>query len=289
MTHSSVTVIVSEATDEQDAIFKAEQKLEYYSCHRKVEPRAVGLLSFNSYYQTLKVINNFEDEGYARISFDNPDSREAEILSEELGEEIRIVDGKFTRISDYNPEARWDWYDLGGNYEGYIPSKLSAKGVNVSRKADIDFEGAEKVALAKAEVEYRKFEELTAGLVPGLTYEEILDEINPDLPEVSRKRAAGAQYREDPWVKAVCKMMGRFNLNAHEYFFIDKGGKEAFLENAANGAFSSFALLSGDDEWFETGRGYLAESSAAEWNTLFSEQIEHSEPESWFLIYEIHI
>ena len=289
MTHSSLLVIVSEAKDEQDAIFQAENKLEPYSCHLEVEPRILGFLSFDVYYRSMKVIQDFKNEEYAMISFETPDEREAEILSEELGEEIRIVDGRYVRVSTYNLEARWDWYELGGRWEKFIPSRFSSKGVNVCRKKDIDFEGAKKLALVKAESDYAKHEEVTSGLVPGPTFDEIFDGIPETLPEVSRKRAAGAQYRLDPWVKAVTSMMGIFSLNAHEYFFVNNGGKEAYLENAVNGSFAPFAILSGDDEWFETGRGYLTSSSDAEWNVLFAEQVEHAEDDSWFLIYDIHI
>lgn len=289
MTHTSLLVIVNQAKDEEDAVLQAEQKLEHYSCYREVEPRVVGFLSFGSYYDTLKVIQNFENEEYAKISFENPESREAEILSEELGEEIRIIDDKYVRVSTYNQEARWDWYELGGRWEGFIPSKLSFKGVNVCRKQDMDIDGAKRIALSKALAEYEKYEEVTKSLVPGPSFEEVLEGIPQDLPDVSRNRAAGAQYRQDPWVKAVSAMVGTFSLNAHSYFFVGDGEKEAYLENATNGFMSPFALLTGEDEWFETGRGYLTASSSAEWNTLFAEQVEHAEEESWFLIYDLHI
>jgi hypothetical protein len=289
MSHFSVIVIVSNATDADDAISKAEEKLEPYSCHREVAPRMVGFLSFETYYNTLNEINDFKDEGYAMINFESPDTREAEILTEELGEEIRIIDDKYARISTYNPEARWDWYELGGRFENLIPSKLFSKGVNVSRKQDIDLEGTKQIALAKALLDYEKFEEITAKFIPGPTFEEIFDGISDTLPEVTRKRAAGAQYREDPWVKEVSKMLGRTFLDVHAYFFVNDGGKDAYLENAVNGYWAPFALLSGDDEWFETGRGYLASSTDAEWNTLFAEQVEHADDDSWFLVYDLHI
>lgn len=289
MTHTSLLVIVNEASDADDAVAKAEEKLEYFSCHREVEPRVTGELSFNVYYNALELVQGFENEEYARISFENPEPREAEILSEELGEDIRIIDDKYVCISTYNPEGRWDWYELGGRWKNLLPSKLSLKGVDVSRKQDLDIEGAKKIALAKAMVDYRKFEEITKSLTPGPTFEELFLATPEDLPEVSRNRSAAAQYRHDPWVKAVSSMLGTFPVNAHDYFFIDKGGEMAYTKNAENAFMSTFAILSGEDEWFERGRGYLKESSDAEWHTLFAEQVEHAEKEAWFLVYDLHI
>jgi len=74
---------------------------------------------------------------------------------------------------DHNPDAKWDWYTIGGRWSGYFKLKKGAKGtlgrpgvfdnkpkagyVDQARFGDIDWEGMRTDALIEAEKNYDEF------------------------------------------------------------------------------------------------------------------------------------
>lgn len=90
---------------------------------------------------------------------------------------------------DYNPKAKWDWYQLGGRWTGYFRLKPKAKGnlgdpslvsehraefgtADQAYKKDIDFEGMDQAQFEESSAIYDKFEEAyKAGVLkPGEAY-----------------------------------------------------------------------------------------------------------------------
>lgn len=80
--------------------------------------------------------------------------------------------------STYNPNSKWDWYQVGGRWAGYFKLKKGASGkigqkswcnekdeiasdrADQARKCDIDFEGMKLEAFERASKTYDEFEAL---------------------------------------------------------------------------------------------------------------------------------
>ena len=48
-----------------------------------------------------------------------------------------ITDEKGNIYTTYNPQAKWDWYEIGGRWNGYL--RVNGQHVNTARIAEIDF------------------------------------------------------------------------------------------------------------------------------------------------------
>jgi hypothetical protein len=60
-------------------------------------------------------------------------------IAEYFGEPGALRDGKLYRRSNQNPDGKFDWYRIGGRWEGFLRlSALQASGVSRARKSEID-------------------------------------------------------------------------------------------------------------------------------------------------------
>jgi len=64
-------------------------------------------------------------------------------------------EGKWIEYSTYNPDSKWDWYSLGGRWDGYFTLKNGVK-TNSALKKDIDFEKTKDDAFTEALAYYKK-------------------------------------------------------------------------------------------------------------------------------------
>ena len=68
-----------------------------------------------------------EDLGYMKTSYHTEDLNElcAHVTDWCGGEEARVEDGKLVYTSTRNPQPHWDWYQIGGRFEGFISQTQS--------------------------------------------------------------------------------------------------------------------------------------------------------------------
>jgi len=112
---------------------------------------------------------------------------------------------------DHNPQAKWDWYQLGGRWTGFFKLKPTAKGTigdfslissrraetgtaDQARKCDIDFDGMRVEKFEEASKSYDEYESRyeKGELKPGEAYwvfgvENVGKDANDYIPE-SRER-----------------------------------------------------------------------------------------------------
>lgn len=294
MSHYTTTVVVREAESVEDALRQAEEALAPYDENTEIDPyfRAE---SEESVERAIEYRAN--SEGGVKPSEDDPNYidwvREAVGaycgLSAEDGV-YREETKEFGVMSTYNPDSQWDWYQLGGRWQGFymlkhgvshMPEALGEPGVfgndgnvegkvDVARKDHIDVEGMRTLAAQEADVQYDAFEQATKGLeVPepwqtmrdrrvaeALGVESVsITDVDIHDPRVrSALEAARDEYHSHPWWVAVNEgnLVG-FLSDPHESFFVGNGGREAYIQSAKDNVLASFALLI-DGEWVERGK-----------------------------------
>lgn len=198
-----------------------------------------------------------------------------------------LIDGKFGRWT--NPNAKWDWYCVGGRWTGYFKVKegadydIGTPGIMTEeakdgwadrlRKQDIDIEGMRENARVGAEKDYDEFEATVLGYArpPWACWEDVR-EAHDDIED------AREEYNNHPYVKAIKEAhIGPWMDCALEYFCVFTGGREKFVENAMNLVAVPFAVVK-NGEWYQKGEmGWwgtsINEMDQDDWNKQFQKLI----------------
>lgn len=301
MSHSTVLVVVEDATDELEALHKAEEALEPFNENIEMEPTVNGPVTASDLRYALDKKELTDEEAEAILTTEDAETEEA--LVDYYGRKPEFIDGRYMEMTTYNPKSKWDWYSLGGRWDGIIPKKGSARGVNVIQKKDLDLSSARAKAEIDANNEYDGFEAVIAELgviAPGPSWDEILESFgqgkNVNDAEYDAQKVAEARqaYQGDVWRSTVRTKMNLFMDDPVERYFYGNGGRKAFVENAVKGAFATFAVLDSDGEWWERGdMGWFGmvsdEIEKDEWLDIFGRIIDNSSDDTWFLLYDVHI
>lgn len=100
-----------------------------------------------------------------------------------------------------NPNARWDWYEIGGRFAGLL---LNNQGyhVNSCRKGDLDWEGMKREAREESAEEYAEtYSILNCEVGAWTSFAEMVDQVareNPDMPNEARMNEARKRYWSQP-------------------------------------------------------------------------------------------
>jgi len=266
-----------------------EALLEPYNENTQVEEYEVGgvsedeMKSFSEFYTK----ENPDDKG---LSFKE--------LYEKYGKDWnggtwKEVDGAWVEYSTYNPMSKWDWYQLGGRWNGYFKLKNGTSGERGSSfmvpsdddenyadsclKGDIDIEGMRKEAEDKALEAYDAVHEALSGIdlsehLPWEHYLKLRDDGSITIEE------ARELYHDQPATKAFSKF--GMSEEGREYIgFFSKLedfliSREDYAKQARDSAIASFAVLT-EDGWFERGSmgwwGMVAdEKDQDRWNKEFA-------------------
>jgi hypothetical protein len=176
---------------------------------------------------------------------------------------------------DYNPKAKWDWYQLGGRWTGFFKLKPQTTGkvgdfsllsnrraeigtADQARKCDIDFEKMKQENFKEASKDYDEFEE---------KYKK--GELNP-----------GEGYWE----------YGVENVGKDADHYVPEP-REQYLKKHAS--ISTFAVLK-DGEWYEKGEmgwwGCISdEKDPDEWNEQFTKLLEEQPEDTLLSVFDCHI
>src|SRR5208337_1574697 len=213
---------------------------------------------------------------------------------DEKGEAVKVIDRT-------NPNKHWDWYKVGGRWNGFFKLKAGASGAvgepglnrmdpdyeepeedraDLCMKGDIDIEGMKDEAGAKAAEQYDLFASVTEGCPAHLSWKEVQDRnrtggMDEGLPAVDWG-AARKEYGEQPAIKALRDSKDRDArwFDADDFLCT----REKYIERARKGAFSTFAVVK-DGQWYERGEmGWWGavhdEKDEDQWLEQFSDLID---------------
>lgn len=221
-----------------------------------------------------------------------------EIYGEEWNNNVwREEDGEWGVYTTYNPDSKWDWYQLGGRWTGYFKLKKGAEGVigdmgafkregkkgyvDQLLKKDIDIKGMIKNQVKEFGLLYDKFHKIVNGRqIP------IFDEISakyPDNIDLARK-----EY----WGNEVIKDLKNNNLmpifDGIEDFSLNK---EEYIQKTVPFPFIPFAFLD-DSGWYERGEmGWFGCSSNENdnWDEEFQKMFNALPDDTLISLYDCHI
>lgn len=224
------------------------------------------------------------------------------LLSPE-GEVVKVV--KRT-----NPNKKWDWYQLGGRWTGFLKLRPDASGAlgepgvggrrvggrrvdlgtaDQCLKRDVDVEGMRDEARRKALVRYDRIESLTRGH-KLLTWTECAEECGEDGEENFEKTRE--RFWNQPFVAALKKDRDLAWLERAE---IDRYalGRVAWGEFAARYAIVTFAVVM-DGKWYERGRmGWWGavhdDSGKDDWATRYTDLFDSLPDDALLSVYDCHI
>ena len=223
-----------------------------------------------------------------------------------------------------NPDAKWDWYQLGGRWTGYFKLKSDANPefaiqgrpglmtevaevgyADTALKKDIDIAGMIAEAQAEAKDRYEKIEAIFPDGIPKLEveWEALTDEEGEykDWDWDKRRKFYHGQEGMVHWkevtqtkaekLKDVDEELRRF------YIWADLSdyqlSKEDYIQDAGNGCLSSYAVIK-EGKWYERGEmGWWGvasnEKSKNVWNEEFAKLIEDLPENTLLSIYDCHI
>lgn len=201
----------------------------------------------------------------------------------------------------YNPQAKWDWYQLGGRWTGFFKLKKKRHGltgeagivtsppkqgyVDQALKGDIDFDGM------------RQHNETEAGQVYDAAMQ-IIGHLPPNIPWIEIQReyknencldAAHQIYWSQPRCQAWSKQHGERSTSPDGYL----QEREAFIRAAGVRSWTTFALLNHGD-WHEQGHmGWFGvatdEADESEWALVISQALDKISDTTLVSIYDCHI
>lgn len=208
-----------------------------------------------------------------------------------------------------NPNAKWDWYLLGGRWTGFFRLKPKADGkrgepgimtkpakvgyADQTRKGDVDIEGMMDEAGIKARDNYRKVAVLFGGEIPKIekTWAEFMKD--ETIPGVEEKRT---QYWAQP-AMAKLEEIRKSNLKGDDrslavWLDLEKYQvtEEQYVQDARDNALVTFAVLK-DGKWYERGKmGWWAtvtnEKEDEEWKGEFSSILKNLPDDTILSVYD---
>lgn len=165
--------------------------------------------------------------------------------------------------------AKWDWWTVGGRWSGMLPLKPGAEGadlaipgagyrgdepirpggVDQAPKGAVDIDRMRREAAAEADARWTQYEQIVAthGPLPDDTWTQFEDKASHEFQE--SKRA----YWNHPTVKALqqAEVIGFMDMPSEKF---GRGmTRERYVQDAADGALRSFAVLNHDGQWYEPG------------------------------------
>jgi hypothetical protein len=230
-------------------------------------------------------------------------------LVDERGEVTKVVDRT-------NPNSKWDWYSLGGRWNGFFKLKPFAIGAlgrrpasagfdpsykpptadraDICAKGSIDIEGMRFEAGKEAGERYDTFLRITNGCSRHLSWEEVQkrnqtgEQDKTGEPAVNWD-AARKEYNEQPAIKALRADKEACWFDADDFLC----SREEYVADARKRAISTFAVIK-DGQWYERGSmgwwGCVSnEKNRDEWVDQFSALIESLPDDTLVSVVDCHI
>lgn len=279
-----------------------ELQLEPFDENLECEAYCVGDVSeadkeqMLRYYNRTDVVYNTFEECY----------REKGV--EWNGNAWRLEDGVWKEYSTYNPDSKWDWYQLGGRWTGaFIKLKDGAQGTLGSRswasernvagvdqayKKDIDFDAIKRDARNGAIKTYRECAEKCGGCIPHppLSWNEIIHSNEFGNLDINQKRELYHSQEEVKTWKDKVNEGNPFGYLLEDF----QCTEEEYANRAELNSFIPYAVLY-EGEWISRGdMGWWGITtnehfSENEWVKKVWGLIDSCDDNTLFSFYDLHI
>ena len=204
-----------------------------------------------------------------------------------------------------NPNAKWDWWSIGGRWTGFFKLKEGATGevgelgafstqpkvgfADIVSKGDVDWDYMRNVAGEAAEKKWDLANESFKDKLPFESWETIR------LKNENNLDVARYQYHNQPAVIAF-KEMVKSNTDLFgwygeaEEFLVPK---DVYVERMKNSAITTYAIVK-DGVWYQKGKmGWWGmgsnEMSQDEWNEKFWELVQSVSDDTKLTLVDCHI
>jgi hypothetical protein len=211
-----------------------------------------------------------------------------------------------------NPNAKWDWYEVGGRWAGFFKLKKGHTGglgkqynygaikesqnrADIAFKKGIDFEFMRKEFEDSAAIRYDLVHEAIKGMPEAESWEVIRSGFNLDTPgEIEKARA---KYHAQPRVKAFRKLtMSEKGIDLFGFFSGVEDyqiPRERYLANARNNAGVPHALIK-DGKWYEQGEmGWWGvvrnEKDPETWSAMVAQLMDELPDDTLLIAVDCHI
>ncbi len=235
--------------------------------------------------------------GIPELSIDNP----LDLVEAHKYGYTRIVNGEIERVVyRTNPNKKWDWWEVGGRWSGFLKLKAGATGelgqrglmgscansgpdrADVARKGDIDFDGMRDEAGKEAAARWDK----AAAAHKGKTWD---DWTTVRQRHPGNINAARDEYHAQEVKEAVSKAMGNPWNGVDEYLV----PRDQYVHEARDRATVLYAMVM-DGKWIAQGEmGWFGMSSddcsEYEWNRHFNEVLNDLPDDATITVVDCHI
>jgi hypothetical protein len=213
-----------------------------------------------------------------------------------------------------NPNAKWDWYSLGGRWTGFFKLKEGRNGgkgrpgimtspapagyADQAKKGDIDIEGMMAEKGAAASEQYRSLQRLFGGAIPRVerTWQSLKDDASFGEDWDARRKL----YHEQTAIVALQELRKREDLpraDRDRLFFLElddyQCSEDEYIQRARDRAIQTFAVLK-DEKWHERGSmgwwGAVSDEKDMEaWEREFAALIKGLPDDTLLSVYDCHI
>lgn len=276
MSHYSVAVIIKKeqmkdntlenVVEEALAPFDENREVPLYTVHTKQDLIAKERLEYLLAIREREILKSGNTEFSFRFKkefLETLDEKKVDIDSdEELYQEAikrydpDMIDEYGNVTSTYNPNSKWDWYEVGGRWSNLLTLKTGEK---------TDCDVIKEVSFEPDIKEYNK----------ALRFWELYVEKNEeDLTEEEKDEIGFVFYKK-------------------EYFLEKYGSKEEYAK--AMSSFSTYAILDSDGVWHEPGAmGWFGMSHASikeekKFTDNYMDIINREDPNNIIIIVDCHI
>jgi hypothetical protein len=212
-----------------------------------------------------------------------------------------------------NPNAKWDWYRVGGRWAGHFKLKAGvtapapqpgyevefgqevpeANTADTAAKSEIDFEGMREDAVHDAALEYDFVASIFGDLPPHKAWSEF-----SDIEDIEKRRETyRAQPRLIAWAKA-----GDVSMDERRKMPVDVGwgdadkfiaSREQYINSARLRAGTTFAVVL-NGKWYERGEmGWWAcvsnEKDEETWMSMFHKMLNELPGDTQLTVVDCHI
>jgi hypothetical protein len=224
-----------------------------------------------------------------------------ELYGEEWnGNSWALEDGEWFEFSTYNPDSKWDLYQLGGCWSGFLKVKEGVEPVigesgtfdnkpkegyaDEATKGEIDFDFMVKEALREAQEAYDTVYPFIKDTPLNRTWEDVMAD-NTIGDHGEKVKFYHGQERVVAFKKAE---MGWFS-DVNNY----NCTRDEFIRKYTICPYTTFAMVK-DGKWFEKGQmGWFGtsanEMSQEEWDNIIKETVEALPDDTLISLYDCHI
>ena len=256
--------------------FNHEDQLEKYSENVEVSEYEVGIVSEKTKKRMLKYYrknNNFKgdfDECYKQFgnNWNNNQYRKDE-------------NGVWHEYSTYNPDSKWDWYEVGGRWSGFFKMKDGTFS-DCGLKKDIDLEGMKNLEIERLGKIYDEIYLIIKDLPVSKTWKSV-------LKSYGRKKIDDARLFYNSQERVVALRNNKRWEDIEDF----QVSRKTFIERHKNGYLSTYAVLK-DGVWYQKGKmGWFGISSGemkqSVWDKKINEFVNNVPDDTLFTLIDCHI